>query len=68
MRSAIAAPVTAPRRIVKNTTYLLSRRCSQREFLLRPSALTNLVFKFVLAVAAERHGVLVHAACVMSNQ
>ncbi|HYD42184.1 MAG TPA: hypothetical protein VEB43_15260, partial [Anaeromyxobacter sp.] len=46
---------------------LLSRRCSQREFLLRPSALTNLVFKFVLAVAAERHGVLVHAACVMSN-
>jgi len=29
--------------------------------------LTNLVFKFVLAVAAARHGILVHAVCVMSN-
>jgi REP element-mobilizing transposase RayT len=59
--------VTAPRRIVQGTTYLLSRRCTQREFLLRPSALTNRIVKFVLAVAAARYGVLVHAACVMSN-
>ncbi len=60
-------PVTAPRRVVPGTTYLVSRRCTQREFLLKPSALTNLIFKFVLAVAAARYGVLIHAVCVMSN-
>ncbi len=49
------------------TTYLVSRRATQREFLLKPSALANLIFKFVLAVAAARYGVLVHAVCVMSN-
>jgi putative transposase len=59
--------VTAPRRVVPGTTYLVSRRCTQREFLLKPSALTNLIFKFVLAVAAARYGVLIHAVCVMSN-
>jgi len=66
-RPANAAPVTAPRRIVQGTSYLLSRRTARREFLLKPSALTNLIFKFVLAVAARRHHVLVHAVCVMSN-
>ena len=35
--------------------------------LLKPSVLTNLIFKFVLAVAAARYGVLIHAVCVMSN-
>jgi putative transposase len=64
---AIVAGVTAPRRIVPGTSYLVSRRCTQREFLLRPSALTNHIFKFVLAVAAARYGVLIHAVCVMSN-
>ncbi len=59
--------VTAPRQVVAGTTYLLSRRATQREFLLKPSALTNLIFKFVLAVAAARYGVQIHAACVMSN-
>jgi len=64
---ALPTPVTAPRRVVSGTTYLVSRRCTQRELLLKPSALTNLIFKFVLAVAAARYGVLIHAVCVMSN-
>jgi REP element-mobilizing transposase RayT len=59
--------VTAPRRIVQGTSYLVSRRCTQQQFLLKPSALVNLIFKFVLAVAAARYGVLIHAVCVMSN-
>ena len=59
--------MTAPRRVAPGATYLVSRRCTQREFLLKPSALSNLIVKFVLAVAAARHGVLVHAVCVMSN-
>ena len=59
--------MTVPRRVVPGATYLVSRRCTQREFLLKPSVLTNLIFKFVLAVAAARYGVLIHAVCVMSN-
>ncbi len=59
--------MTAPRQVIAGTTYLVSRRCTQREFLLKPSVLGNLIFKFVLAVAAARYGVLIHAVCVMSN-
>jgi REP element-mobilizing transposase RayT len=47
--------------------YLITRRCSERRFFLRPSALTNEVFLYVLAVAARRYDVLVHAFCVLSN-
>jgi putative transposase len=59
--------MTAPRRILPGATYLLTRRCSHRQFLLRPSAITTAVFGYVLAVAARRFGVRVHAFCVMSN-
>jgi REP element-mobilizing transposase RayT len=45
----------------------MTRRCTQREFLLKPSALVNRVFKYVLAVAAQRYGIHIHALCVMSN-
>jgi len=45
----------------------VTRRCSERRFFLRPSRLTNEIFLYVLAVAAQRHGVLVHAVCVLSN-
>ena len=58
---------TPPRRILPNTTFLVTRRCSERRFFLRPSRLTNEVFLYVLAVAARRYGVLVHAFCVLSN-
>ena len=56
-----------PRRIVAGETYLITRRCSQRTFRLRPSAETNRIFLYCLAFAAQRTGVLLHAACVMSN-
>lgn len=49
------------------TRYLLSRRCTQRQFLLKPSAMTNAIFLYCLALAAEKTGVVVHAYCVMSN-
>jgi REP element-mobilizing transposase RayT len=35
--------------------------------LLRPSPITNAIFQYVLALAARRYGMLVHAYCVMSN-
>jgi REP element-mobilizing transposase RayT len=59
--------VTAPRRIIPGTTYLVTRRCTQRQFLLRPTKLTRRTFLFVLAVAARRYNVQVHAYCVLSN-
>jgi REP element-mobilizing transposase RayT len=59
--------MTAPRQILPGTTYLVTRRCAQRQFLLRPSELTNQVFGYVLAVAARRFGMRVHAFCVLSN-
>jgi REP element-mobilizing transposase RayT len=59
--------MTAPRQVLPGVTYLLTRRCAQREFLLRPSDSVSEVFTYVLAVAAQRFGILVHAFCVMSN-
>jgi REP element-mobilizing transposase RayT len=59
--------MTAPRPIVPGAVYLITRRCAQRQFLLRPSQLTNEVFQYVLAVAARRHRIRVHGFCVMSN-
>jgi REP element-mobilizing transposase RayT len=47
--------------------YLLTRRCTQRQFLLKPSPKTNAIFLYCLALAAEKTGVLVHAVCVLSN-
>lgn len=59
--------MTPPRQILPGTTYLVTRRCAQRQFLLRPSSDTNAIFLYVLAVAARRFGVRVHAYCVLSN-
>ncbi len=59
--------MTAPRQILPETTYLVTRRCTQRQFLLKPSKTTNDVFLYLLAVAAQRFGIRVHAFCVLSN-
>jgi len=59
--------MTAPRQVLPGTTYLVTRRTFQRQFLLRPSPITNAVFLYVLSVAARRFGVQVHAFCVLSN-
>jgi REP element-mobilizing transposase RayT len=59
--------VTAPRQVLPGTTYLVTRRCSERRFFLRPSESVAAIFGFVLAVAAERYGILVHVYCVLSN-
>jgi REP element-mobilizing transposase RayT len=59
--------MTAPRQVLPGVTYLVTRRCSERRFFLRPSPAVNEIFGYLLAVAAERYGILVHAACVLSN-
>jgi REP-associated tyrosine transposase len=59
--------VTAPRQLLPGTIYLVTRRCAQRQFLLKPSPTTNAIFLYVLAVASLRFGVRVHAYAVLSN-
>ncbi len=59
--------MTAPRQILPGTVYLVTRRCAQRQFLLRPSQTTNAIFLYVLALSARRYGIQVHAFCVLSN-
>jgi REP element-mobilizing transposase RayT len=59
--------MSAPRQVLPGASYLVTRRCAQRQFLLRPSNLTNQTFLYVLALAAARYGVEVHAFCVLSN-
>ncbi len=59
--------MTAPRQILPGTSYLVTRRCSERRFFLRPSKATSDIFRFVLAVAASRYDIRIHAFCVLSN-
>lgn len=59
--------MTLPRRILPNTTYLMTRRCMGRRFLLRPDRTINNIFRYCLALAADKYGVEIHAGCVMSN-
>ncbi len=60
-------PMTAPRQVLRGTVWLVTRRCSERRFFLRPSKKTDAIFRYVLAVAAERYGIRLHAFCVLSN-
>ena len=59
--------MTWPRRVVPGTTYLLTRRCTQRRFMLVPRGIVPKLFGYCVALAAERHGIQVHALTVMSR-
>ena len=48
-------------------TYLVTRRCIGRRFLLRPDDAVNNVFVYCLGLAAEKYGVQVHGLSAMSN-
>ncbi len=59
--------MTEPRQLLPGRTYLVTRRCTQRQYLLKPSRITNEIVRYCLALAAKRTGVLIHAVCFMSN-
>ena len=59
--------MTAPRPILAGRTYLLSRRCTQRQFLLRPDPHVENVFLYCLGEAAARYDVTLHAWIALSN-
>ena len=56
-----------PRLIRPNATYAIERRIERRRFLLRPDAELNNLFIWLVAICAERTGVEVHIATVMST-
>jgi REP element-mobilizing transposase RayT len=59
--------MTAPRQVVPGASYLVTRRCAHRQFLLRPTRITTETFLYLLALASARYGIRVHAFCVLSN-
>lgn len=59
--------MTLPRQVLPGTTYMITRRCSERRFFLRPSREVNEAYLYCLGLAAERHGVTVSAMCALSN-
>ncbi len=59
--------MTAPRQVLAGATYLVTRRCAQRQLLLRPSKAVSDIFLYVLALAARRYEIQIHAFCVLSN-
>jgi putative transposase len=59
--------VTLPRQVLPGQFYMLTRRCSQRQFLLRPDEETNNAFVYCLAEAADRFQIELIVAQQMSN-
>jgi len=59
--------VTQPRRIVPGETYFITRRCTRREYLLRPDEETNEIYNYCLAEAAARFGIDLIVWLAMSN-
>jgi REP element-mobilizing transposase RayT len=56
-----------PRQVLPRQFYLITRRCTQRQFLLRPDPATNNAFLYCLIHAALRCEVEVVLPCAMSN-
>ena len=59
--------MTLPREVIPGRFYMVTRRCAQRLFLLRPDAETNNAFLYCLAEAAQRSGIEILLTCAMSN-
>ncbi len=56
-----------PRPIHRNTTYMITRRTTQRLLLMRPSTEINACIRYCVALAQHRSGVLIHALTFLSN-
>lgn len=59
--------MTVARQVVAGRTYLISRRCTQRQLLLRPEPAVEQIYLYCLGEAAERYNVTIHAFVAMSN-
>jgi REP element-mobilizing transposase RayT len=59
--------MTFPRQVVPGRDYMITRRCSERRFFLRPDDDTNNAFIYCLVLAALRAKVQVTFSAAMSN-
>lgn len=59
--------MTLARPVYPGSASMITRRCTQRQFLLRPDRETNNAFLYCLAVSATRHSVVVMNFVQMSN-
>ncbi len=59
--------MTKPRRHIAGQVAMLTRRCSERRYFLRPDDYINQVMKFEVGKAANKHGQQLYAAMTMSN-
>ncbi len=59
--------MTLPRQVVPDSDYMITRRCSERRFFLRPDDETNNAFLYCLGLAARRANVEVTFSEAMSN-
>jgi putative transposase len=59
--------MTAPRAVFPGSFLFITRRCTQRQFLLRPDQETNNAFTYCLAEAAQRCGMTIVLSQMMSN-
>jgi putative transposase len=59
--------MSIPRQVLPGQTYMITRRCTQRQFLMRPDKETNNAFMYCLGEAAARFGIDVLFTVAMSN-
>jgi len=59
--------MTAPRPVFPGQFLIIQRRCTQRQFLLRPDDETNNAFTYLLAEASQRFGIDIILPQMMSN-
>ena len=58
--------MSLPRQVLPGQFYMITRRCTQRQFLLRPVPATNNAFTYCLIEAAQRCEIDVLLPCAMS--
>jgi REP element-mobilizing transposase RayT len=59
--------MSLPRQVLPGSDYMITRRCSERRFFLRPDRDTNNAFVYCLGLAAKRANVQVLFVVAMSN-
>jgi putative transposase len=59
--------MSLPREVLPGRFYLVTRRCTQRQLLMRPDDEMNNAFIYCLGEASERFGIEVLLTCAMSN-
>lgn len=59
--------MSLPRQVIAGTYYMITRRCTQRLFLLRPDKETNNAYLYCVIEAARRFQIDLVIMCMMSN-